>query len=273
MAAGQGRRRNGVEAVHGDDRAAGGQRRHRPDQAEDPAERQETQQPGGRVGEAEAPSDIDGMGGDRTLRMQHQLGPAGGPRGGEDDAGRQRVGGVGERSPGRRRIAEGDDGLQLRQGTGADAGENGGEVDMPEARLQDQQLGARPAQQILDLGSPVAGVDGDQEGAQTTERQEDGEPFRAVGQPDRNPVARPHPLPRQSGGETAAEFVEGPVAGDRLAQQQRRRLGHAPQRRFEHPDDGRHQRPPCVAGGASLAGLRQSVQLSTRTRMNTDDHR
>ena len=87
---------------------------------------------------------------------------------------------------------------------GIDIGENCRKVDAAEVRPQEQRLRAGPADDIGNLGAAVARVDHDGDGADPGRGDEQGEPFRAVRQPERDPVARADAEAARADAEAAA---------------------------------------------------------------------
>ena len=82
-----------------------------------------------------------------------------------------------------------DQRLQGGQIARIDVAEDRRKIDAAEVRPQEQRLGAGPADDIGHLGAAVARVDHDRDGADPGRGDEQGEPFRAVRQPERDPVA------------------------------------------------------------------------------------
>lgn len=70
-----------------------------------------------------------------------------------------------------------------------DVGENGGEIDRAERRLDHQQLGAAQFEEMHDFGAAVTRVDGGNDRTHPGGGEQQRDPFDSVDQPDRDHVA------------------------------------------------------------------------------------
>jgi hypothetical protein len=107
--------------------------------------------------------------------------------------------------------------FEIGQRRAIDGRQDAGEVDASEVRLQDEPGGLRLLQEVGDLGTAKARVDSDNRCAYAGGGKQQGQPFEAVRQPDRDPRSGTDAGPLQPGCRALHVVGEGGVSGDALA--------------------------------------------------------
>src|SRR5262249_41728412 len=98
--------------------------------------------------------------------------------------------------------------LQVGHGRPADAPQDRGKIDRAELSLEEHELRARYPQDMRQVGAAIARVDGDDDATEPGGGKQQGHPFQAIDEPDRDHVALADALRGQPGGGLIDPVVE-----------------------------------------------------------------